>query len=211
MENNIPLLIAWLLYFTLHSALASNTVKGYITQAYPALRACYRVIYNGVAIVSLVPVIFLMFINQGTQFIIWPEALFPLKALVLISAIACFIWSLTYYDLKAFMGVEQCRSKKADTQSGHTLVISPIHRFVRHPWYSCALFILWFRDMNTAQFVSTLLISGYFVIGSFFEERRLVAEHGEQYRRYQHRVAALIPLPWKYLSKKEALTMNARV
>ncbi len=207
MEDNMLLVFAWLLYFALHSVLASNTFKRYATHVYPSLRPCYRALYNSVAIVTLIPVIILMFTHPGAQIITWPELLQPLKILVVVAASGCFVWSLKYYDLKEFMGIEQCRTRNANAQTG-TLVISPIHRYVRHPWYSCALFILWFRDMNAAQFTSTLLISAYFVIGSYFEERRLIAELGDQYRRYQHRVAALIPLPWKYLSKKEALAMR---
>ncbi|MCU7800140.1 MAG: hypothetical protein KZQ70_08335 [gamma proteobacterium symbiont of Lucinoma myriamae] len=45
---------------------------------------------------------------------------------------------------------------------------------------------------------------GYFVIGSKFEERKLIAYHGEVYKKYQQKVAGVIPLPWKILSAEKA-------
>jgi hypothetical protein len=39
------------------------------------------------------------------------------------------------------------------------------------------------------------------------EERKLIAYHGERYGRYMGNVAGLIPLPWKTISKAEALAL----
>lgn len=35
----------------------------------------------------------------------------------------------------------------------------------------------------------------YILLGFWFEERDLMAEHGEQYEAYRRRVRALIPIP----------------
>jgi steroid 5-alpha reductase family enzyme len=82
--------------------------------------------------------------------------------------------------------------------------LSPLHRWVRHPWYFLGLVIVWTRDMSAAMFVSALFITAYFAIGSRLEERKLLVYHGERYRRYRERVAGLVPLPWKMLSRAEA-------
>jgi len=47
-------------------------------------------------------------------------------------------------------------------------------------------------------------MTAYFVIGSRLEERKLVREFGENYRRYQQSVPALMPLPGRYLGRAEA-------
>ena len=83
-------------------------------------------------------------------------------------------------------------------------MISPWHRFVRHPWYTLGLVLIWTRDMNAASFVSAEAITLYFVIGSRFEEHKLVAEFGDRYREYQRKVPRLIPLPWRVLSRDDA-------
>ena len=58
--------------------------------------------------------------------------------------------------------------------------------------------------MDTSLLAASSVISLYFIIGSYFEEKKLVDEYGEIYRKYKHRVPALMPNPWKYLSPKEA-------
>jgi steroid 5-alpha reductase family enzyme len=78
--------------------------------------------------------------------------------------------------------------------------LSPLHRWVRHPWYFFALVIIWTRDMN--------LMTLYFIIGSRLEERKLERYHGEVYRRYQRQVPGLVPLPWKHLRDSDVKTLT---
>ena len=82
--------------------------------------------------------------------------------------------------------------------------ISPMHRYVRHPWYSLALVIIWTRDMNAPVLIGAGLISLYFVLGSRLEEVKLIQYHGEVYRRYRACVPALLPSPWRYLDAQAA-------
>jgi hypothetical protein len=82
--------------------------------------------------------------------------------------------------------------------------ISPLHRFVRHPWYSLGLVLVWTRDMNGPLLLSASAITLYFIVGSRLEERKLLVYHGEAYRRYRARVPGLIPLPWRYLNRQAA-------
>ena len=87
--------------------------------------------------------------------------------------------------------------------------LSPFHRHVRHPWYFFSLILIWTRDMNGAMLVSAVLLTLYFVVGSHLEERKLIAFHGDVYRRYMQRVPGLIPLPWRSLSPAEAAALLA--
>jgi protein-S-isoprenylcysteine O-methyltransferase Ste14 len=50
-------------------------------------------------------------------------------------------------------------------------------------------------------------MTAYFIVGSRMEERKLIAYHGERYRRYMAKVAGLVPLPWKTISKAEAFAL----
>ena len=58
--------------------------------------------------------------------------------------------------------------------------------------------------MDGPRLLSALLVSAYLLAGSQLEERKLLIYHGERYRRYRTRVAGLLPLPWRILTKKEA-------
>jgi protein-S-isoprenylcysteine O-methyltransferase Ste14 len=75
---------------------------------------------------------------------------------------------------------------------------------VRHPWYFFGLVLIWTRDMSVTMLLSSTLITLYFVVGSWLEEKKLLVYHGDIYRRYMARVPGLIPLPWKFLTAEEA-------
>ena len=75
---------------------------------------------------------------------------------------------------------------------------------MRHPWYFFGLVLLWTRDMSATTLLTSVLVTLYFVIGSRMEERKLLVYHGDAYRRYMARVPALIPRPWKTLTREEA-------
>lgn len=207
MENTTTLLLlasAWCAYFVLHSLLASQAVKSH----FAGLR-CYRLGYNLIALVTLLPVAGLHTLYQGEMVIQWQGPWVWLARFMSLAALACFIWTLRYYDLGEFSGWRPCRDGTEAATHGH-LVISPPHRYVRHPWYSCALVLIWCRDMDLAQLLSTTLISAYFVIGSRLEEQRLIGEYGEPYEEYIRRVPGLIPQPWRTLDREKAKQLMNR-
>jgi protein-S-isoprenylcysteine O-methyltransferase Ste14 len=61
--------------------------------------------------------------------------------------------------------------------------------------------------MSAAMLLSALVMTAYFIVGSRMEERKLIAYHGERYLRYMGKVAGLVPLPWKTISKAEAFAL----
>ncbi len=119
-------------------------------------------------------------------------------------AIIGFWWSLRYYDGREFLGLSQLKRQDRSADHHEALSISPMHRFVRHPWYFFALTIIWTRDMDPAFFMTTVMLTLYFVVGSRLEERKLVHYYGETYRAYQQRVPSLIPIPWRYIDRRSA-------
>ena len=88
------------------------------------------------------------------------------------------------------------------------LRISPLHRHVRHPWYSLALVLIWTRDMDAPLLLTSLLVSGYFALGSRLEERKLEAMYGVVYRDYCRAVPGLLPRPWRCLDAERAAQLE---
>ena len=101
------------------------------------------------------------------------------------------------------------RLRNKDTPANQEkLTISPLHRFVRHPWYLFALVIIWSREQNQLELISSILMTVYFFVGARFEERKLIQEYGESYQQYMSRVPGIIPRPWKTLSAEKALEIE---
>jgi protein-S-isoprenylcysteine O-methyltransferase Ste14 len=198
---NFPLAGYWLFYFALHSLLASMTFKHATAQHFPGFMPYYRLTFNGLAILLLLPVLLLVDFT-APLILVWEGAWRWLSYLMAAIALAGFVWSLSFYDNAEFLGLKQWRDQRAEVAV--SLRISPLHRFVRHPWYLLGLLLIWSRDLNADMLLSAFLLTGYLFVGAWFEERKLIALHGQVYAEYCRRVPGLIPLPWRYLSAQEA-------
>jgi len=198
------LLLAWGLYFTLHSLLASFTIKRWVARRWPRLLRGYRLLYNALALLLLLPIAWLT-LAPGHSFLweftgIWR---WLTDGLALVAMVG-FLWSLRFYSGAEFLGTAQWRGRQARVEDQEAFRLSPLHRWVRHPWYFLGLVILWTRPMDPLRLTSALAITLYLVIGSRLEERKLISLHGARYRRYRQLVPALLPRPWRRLRPAEA-------
>lgn len=194
--NVVWLGLAWAAYLALHSLLAATAAKAHVAARWPALGRRYRLLYNLVATVLILPLV------AATEWLdarplwswdwTWAWVSDALGAL----ALAGIVWSSRAYDLREFLGVGVQRPLQV-------LGLSAAHRFVRHPWYFLGLVWLWTRDMDAARLMAAAVITVYVVIGSYLEDRKLEQTHGEPYRRYRRQVPGLLPRPWRYLSRDE--------
>ena len=205
MTSALPygLITAWLAFFILHSILASSTFKRWFSQKFTTLWPRYRLFFNLVSVLTLLPVLGMTF--ALTTPILWQWQGFwklLMDGLALL-AIAGFLFSMKYYDGLTFLGLRSDAAGHIGS-ADEPLVISPLHRYVRHPWYFFALLMIWTRDMNAGWLIASVLMTAYFLLGSRLEENKLIQEYGSGYARYRRRVAGVIPLPWRFLSKAEA-------
>jgi protein-S-isoprenylcysteine O-methyltransferase Ste14 len=100
-----------------------------------------------------------------------------------------------------FLGIRQIRtgaSHGALTATGR-LHTTGILRITRHPWYLGAIMLLWAGDLDASTLIGNIILTLYLIVGTVLEERKLVGEFGEDYRRYQKQVSMLVPL--KYLRR----------
>ena len=72
-----------------------------------------------------------------------------------------------------------------------------IHRYVRHPLYSAMFLMFWGRAFDEAALMTALWATLYLVIGTRFEERKLLQIYGEDYARYSAAVPRFLPLRGK--------------
>ena len=64
--------------------------------------------------------------------------------------------------------------------------------------------------MNGYFLISAICMTAYFIIGSIYEERKLITEFGKVYEDYQQAVPGLIPSFRRFLTRDEANILIAK-
>lgn len=205
----VILILGWLGYFLLHSVLASLPLKRLVARRWPQWMPAYRLLFNVIAILLLLPLLWLTYGIEAEPLWRWSGVAGWLADGLALLAIMAFFWTSRFYDSGEFLGTSQWRGRERRVEEQEHLRISPLHRHVRHPWYLLALLLLWSRDMNAPLLITVIMATLYFVIGSRLEERKLLDYYGEAYARYRQRVPAIFPLPWRRLSVAEASRLEA--
>lgn len=184
------LALAWSGYFALHSLMASEAVKRSVRSAWPAWFARYRIIYNLLALILLVPLV--RWTLSGNDLLVQQGYAIKWAALPLFAAAAyVFYRAVREMDVAEFMGFSP---ERPNGEGG--LLTTGMYAHVRHPLYFATLLLfagllIWLPTAEMA--VSTVAVVIYLVIGSRLEERKLIARFGEEYLTYRNRVKSLIP------------------
>lgn len=93
-------------------------------------------------------------------------------------------------DTLSFIGLRQLFEEEKPGQ----LVTRGLYTLVRHPLYLFSLTFLWFSPtMSVNTLVFNIGVTAYFIIGAYFEERKLLRDFGEAYEEYKRRTPFLIP------------------
>jgi protein-S-isoprenylcysteine O-methyltransferase Ste14 len=101
---------------------------------------------------------------------------------------------ISHFEL---FGLSQVFSRLLGKQLSDAKFRAPLfYRRVRHPIYLGVLLAVWATPtMTVGHLLFSVVITGYILIGIQLEERDLVQQFGDQYRRYRQHAAMLVPLP----------------
>jgi protein-S-isoprenylcysteine O-methyltransferase Ste14 len=200
------LILCWIGYFFIHSLTASNVFKDWAIRTFEGFRPFYRLSYIVLSVLLLLPPLAVLYLNKWPQIWQWPSTVSWLQDGIAIAVLIAFAISLRAYSGMDFMGIYQASG--TIQKSPEQFRISNFHRYVRHPWYFLALLLLWSRDMNLGFFITAILATGYFIVGSRLEEKKLVLQFGDAYHQYCQRVSGLVPIPGKILTREEAKQLS---
>jgi protein-S-isoprenylcysteine O-methyltransferase Ste14 len=198
MTRYVVLISLWGAWCFLHSFMITATVTGFAQKRFEKAYPYYRIFYNVMALVTLTPVLVYSFSIKGPVVFRWEGPFRIVQGLLVGSALLLFISGARRYDLAQFLGIRQVRENSTCSilTDNCRLDTGGILGVVRHPWYAGGILIVWARNLDMAAILTSLVITGYFLIGAFLEERKMLAEFGEEYIGYQRRVSMLFPFKW---------------
>lgn len=113
----------------------------------------------------------------------------------LVAAALLLLAGMHVYDNRHFLGLAQIGEPDGSNHPATThLQARGILLHVRHPYYSAALFVMIFGSVVTeVNLVWRVVFSVYVMVGTWLEERKLLAEFGQEYRSYCQQVPRFWP------------------
>lgn len=191
------LAFAWTAYCALHSAMISEAATGFVKRELGRAFRFYRLFFNVIAIVTLLPVLWFAQSMQGEAIVRWHGAWQVLRGALLVCGVLLVVAGGWHYSLGQFAGISQIRgASSGGIAAGGGIDASGVLGLVRHPWYTAVVLLLWAGDLDLSALVGNAVLTAYIGIGTLLEERKLVHEFGDAYRAYQQRVSMFVPLKW---------------
>jgi len=194
METTLKLIICWVVYFIIHSIFASHFIKRIFKTHLPGLNQYYRAIYNFFALIGLLAII----VYQSTfpqLYFYRPDTGITFLGLGLASMGLIIVKkSFEEYDIREFLGIRQLTGDLEEQGFQRQGLLT----YVRHPLYSGSmLFLIGYLIFTPSiiNLITVLCMISYFVIGSFFEEKKLIRTFGKKYLDYKKEVPLFIPSP----------------
>ena len=185
------LIFATVLWGVVHSLLASIGFKNFLRRILGnRFMNFYRLLYNIFALVSVLPILYLMVsLPDKTLYQAPVPWSYLMRAGQALSVLFLFI-AVLQTDVLSFAGLRQLFQEE---ETG-SLVTNGLYRSVRHPLYTFSLLILWLSpSMSINAFIVYAAFTVYILIGIVFEERKLVREFGNVYLEYKSRTPMLFP------------------
>ena len=148
-------------------------------------------------------------IEYDAWLIAYPEWLWQIIIVLHLGSIALLYAAFLQSDYLEFLGLKQAYRGllrifgKATPRSDfelfgtHRLEVGGVYGWVRHPMMVAGLLFLLTSGPSLNNIVYTAMYITYMVIGGYYEERRMVKIFADEYRRYQCRVGAFIPIFWR--------------
>ena len=189
--NHLSLIFFWVIYYSVHSILASSSVKDFFQKKLKKQFRYYRLSYSIFATITLILLLYFQYSFESP--ILIKSTLIPYFSILflVLPGITIMFISIKKY----FMLLSGVRSIFTPVPASE-LKVNGIHRFVRHPLYSGTILFVWglffvFPFLN--NLIAVILLTLYVFIGISFEEKKLIKEFGKNYEAYILNVPMLIP------------------
>ena len=192
-EALIVNLLLMSLFAVQHSVMARKPFKRWWTQFVP--HSVERSVYVLLASLAL---ILLFWQWRPMPAIVWqvadPTAAMALMALSLVGWVLVLTSTFLINHFELF-GLHQVVANLAGRTLPEPRFKTPVlYKIVRHPIYLGFIIAFWAAPvMTVGHLLFAAVTTAYIFVGIFLEERDLVAQFGEDYKRYRAQVGMLIP------------------
>jgi protein-S-isoprenylcysteine O-methyltransferase Ste14 len=180
-----------------HSGISALRIKSRIINRFG--KKGYSRIFSITSILTLVISIYLMSFSDWLYFLTNPELLNPLLLItgILIIIIGIVIASLASRQISVSTVADMRSDRKPE------LISDGIYAKVRHPMYLSTI-LMFFGLALVYPFLNVTLyclsMSSYILVGTYFEERKLILYYGDEYLNYMKTTGFLLP---KFSSSKK--------
>ena len=187
-----------LAFFIQHSTMVRKSFSQFLSRFLPDA-------YNG-AIYSITSGIFLFIVVifwQGTSSLFEAEGLTRVILRVMfILPIAGFIWAVKALGLFDPFGIKGILDYQRNKKSRPVVfTVKGPYQWVRHPLYLFMMVMIWScPNLTTDRLLFNILWSVWIFVGTILEERDLIEQFSDAYRKYQKKVPML--LPSKFIRKE---------
>lgn len=191
LSHHITLGVLWILYCVLHSVLAGMGVKQQVQRWAGAGYRYYRLFYTLFSAIALAALLYYQFAFFSPKLYQPNVPITVFAALVSIAGLMTMIVCIKKY----FLSLSGLKSLFQESPASE-LMITGIHRYVRHPLYSGTFLTIWGVWMlfpTWSLLIANVVITLYTLFAIRLEEEKLVTEFGDPYREYQRKVPKLIP------------------
>lgn len=156
----------------------------------------YRFFYVAQSVLLFIP-LFLMYHFLPSKPLFTPNmTMYVFYAASWLIGLGFGLYAVRSYDNGTFLGVTQVKMKmngEEYTYEKPRLTRRGALAYVRHPYYSVSLLLIWARPLDIKDLYLNGFLTVYFILGTINEERKLRKEFGQEYINYSREVPALIP------------------
>lgn len=194
------IVLIFLLFGYLHSLFASIKIKKRLVKQIGNRIAFYRLFYNAV---SLITFLVAYMLAPKPELVIydldypWDIVIFGVQ----FSSLIGFLWASSAISLWEFLGVAQIKRfyrgeyNPEELDERYRLIKTGAFKYSRHPIYFFSILFLGLRPtMSFFYLVFFICLTMYFIIGSIYEEKKLIELFGDEYVQYQKNTPRLVPV-----------------
>ncbi len=193
--------LAWdallsIMFFVQHSGMIRRSFRSRFSKIIPTVY--YGIFYTVVSGILLTIVMVFWQPSQTSLYELQNLSLWLVRGLFFL-AMAGSVWVVYTLQSSELFGVASIKAQLSGkpVRPPEFIVRGP-YLWVRHPLYFFVIVMIWScPDLAVDRLLFNVLWTMWIYVGTFLEERDLLADFGKAYREYQTRVPRLIP--WKIL------------